>query len=119
MSFTRRLTATKLNKDKWVVEISFRYYVTESDFIDVPAGFVTDLASVPFGLRNVFPKDGDWTQAAVLHDYLYNQRKVHGRKRKECDSIFLEAMKVLGVSWWQRNAMFLAVRSCGWTYWNK
>lgn len=119
MGFDRKLTVTKLNKDKWVVEKTFRYYVTETDFVEVPSGFVTDFASVPWGFHNIFPKDGTWTQAAVTHDYLYNQRKVHGRKRSQCDKIFLDAMKELGVSRWQRYSMYSAVRIGGWTYWNK
>ena len=56
---------------------------------------------------------------AVLHDYLYNQRGVHGRSRTERDSIFLEAMKVLNVPFYQRWPIYLAVRSFGWIYWKK
>lgn len=121
-SFTEPLTVTKLTGDRWKVSRGFRYYVgaeNSSDYIDVPDGFETDFASVPWGFRNLFPKDGPWTQAAVLHDWLYNTRGVNGRTRKECDGIFLEAMKVLNVAWIKRETMYRAVRSFGWIYWNK
>ncbi|MBX9706865.1 MAG: DUF1353 domain-containing protein [Caulobacteraceae bacterium] len=39
--------------------------------IVVPAGFVTDFASVPFGVRNLFPALGPWGRPAIIHDFLY------------------------------------------------
>src|SRR5438093_7156274 len=38
--------------------------------VKVPAGFVTDLASVPVFLTWIFPRYGKYTKAAILHDYL-------------------------------------------------
>ena len=40
-------------------------------FIHVPAGFVTDFASIPYGFRGVLPPNGPWGKAAVVHDYMY------------------------------------------------
>lgn len=117
--FSRPLTVTKIGADTWRLEYSFTYFSTKGRVIDVPAGFETDFASVPWGFRNFFPKDFDGTQAAVLHDYLYNQRHTHGMSRGECDGLFLEAMSVLNVGWLRRQAMHKAVRSAGWIYWNK
>lgn len=37
----------------------------------VPAGFVTDFASVPFGVRNLFPALGRHGRPAIIHDWLY------------------------------------------------
>ena len=121
-SFTEPLTVTKIGERTWKVARGFRYYVGaegSADFIDVPEGFETDFASVPQPFWNIFPPDGEYTQAAVLHDYLYNQRRVHGRSRAACDGIFLEAMKVLKVGYLQRWTIYLAVRSFGWLYWSK
>jgi hypothetical protein len=121
-SFTEPLTVTKTGDNTWKVERAFRYDVGEEnsgDYVDVPAGFETDFASVPRPLWAFFPPDGRYTQAAVVHDYLYNQRHIHGRKRSECDAIFLEAMGVLGVNWFKRHTMYRAVRSFGWIPWNK
>lgn len=37
----------------------------------VPAGFVTDFASIPWGVRNLFPPNGPWARPAIIHDLLY------------------------------------------------
>lgn len=116
-SFNEPLTVTKLGNGKWRVARSFRYYVGNlgsDNFIDVPKGLETDFASVPKGLWNILPPDGEYTQAAVLHDFLYQTKGENGKRtRKECDEIFLEGMKVLGVPWWKRKLMFTAVRIFG------
>ena len=132
-SFTQPLTVTKIlqkskvksfglwshieTKDYWIVEKGFRYWIGSEDgidFIDVPAGFKTDFASVPRIFWPILPPAGPYTQAAVLHDYLYNQQK---RPRAECDSIFREAMGVLGVPEWKRQTMYQAVNAFGWIPW--
>src|SRR5262245_38142541 len=42
-----------------------------SDPFTVPAGFVTDLASIPRIFWSALPRDGEYAYAAILHDYLY------------------------------------------------
>ncbi len=37
----------------------------------VPVGFVTDFASVPWGVRNLFPPMGLHARPAIIHDLLY------------------------------------------------
>lgn len=118
--FDRPLTVTKkFGAETWIVEREFTFYSSKGHAIKVAEGFETDFASVPWGFRNFFPKDFDGTQAAVTHDWLYNQRGIHVLTRKECDGLFLEAMEVLNVGWFRRHAMHKAVRSAGWIYWNK
>lgn len=117
-SFTNRLTLTYLpKKNMWRTERSFTYCIGEEDSEDqiiVPEGFETDLASVPWPACMFITRSGRYNQAAVLHDYLYH---CHNRKREDCDCIFLEAMEILGVSWWKRKLMFRAVRMGGWLPW--
>jgi hypothetical protein len=36
-----------------------------------PAGFVTDLASIPRPIWSFFPPDGPWVKGAIVHDFLY------------------------------------------------
>jgi hypothetical protein len=80
----------------------------------VPVGFATDFASIPFGLRNLFPPLGCWGRPAIIHDYLYATRGEQGRfDRLQSDRIFLEAMEVVGVPAWRRTVMFRAVRLGG------
>lgn len=133
-SFTQPLTVTKVvergqkkflflkytgTKCYWVTARSFRYYLLEDEsdlYIDVPEGTKTDFASVPQWLWWLFPPDGDYTQAAVLHDFLYTMHKF---TREESDNIFLGAMTVLGVAQWTRETMYYFVRKFGETAWNR
>lgn len=99
------------------------YY--ESDILErlirVPQGFETDFASIPRFFHRLIPKNGLHDPAAVIHDYLYSRNGRVGLfelPRKVCDQIFLEAMEVVGVGWFNRHAMYRAVRSFGWAAWN-
>ena len=95
--------------------------------IRVPKGFITDFASVPKAFWSIIPPYGKYTKAAVLHDYLYHMKGFPKETwkseipytRKECDRIFLQAMKVLGVSLVKRGIMYNAVRWFGAKKWNK
>ena len=40
-------------------------------FVEVPIGFVSDLASVPSILWSKYPPQGRYAIAAIIHDYLY------------------------------------------------
>lgn len=86
--------------------------------IRVPKGFVTDFASIPRIFLNILPKLDTHRRAAILHDYLYATEGIGIYSRAKCDSIFLEAMKVLGVPFMKRWAMYLAVRSGGFKAWD-
>jgi hypothetical protein len=114
--FSRPLTVTKIDKDVWVVEIPFRYYIgDETTYIDVLDGTLTDFASVPRIFWPLIPKDGRHTQAAVLHDFLY---KSHLKSKEEADKIFLEAMGVLGVKPWRQQIMYWSVVLFGKSAWD-
>ena len=117
-SFTDKLHLIYYPKrNTWKTGRAFTYFVGEEyseDKIVVPKGFETDLASVPWPASMLIPKSGKYNQAAVLHDWLYNQQE---RPRAECDKIFLEAMEVVGVSLAKRRIMYRAVRWFGWIPW--
>jgi len=86
------------------------YCVVDGRVVTVPAGFNTDFASIPGFATPIVPKLGKYNRAAILHDYIYREKTF---SRAECDLIFRVAMQALGVSWWRRNAMWLAVRIGG------
>ena len=116
-SFTDKLTVTEVGNGIWMVDRPFRYYVgseNSNDFINVPIGTITDFASVPRIFWSIFPPYGEYTQAAVLHDYLY---QTHFRTKKESDLIFLEAMGVLKVPAWKKYIMYEAVNLFGGHAW--
>lgn len=68
------------------------YTCNDGRRIYVPEGFETNFASTPRIIWALFPPIGKWTQAAVLHDYLYAVGHKTDISRKEADNIFLEAM---------------------------
>lgn len=82
--------------------------------VNVPAGFVTDFASIPRIFWSRLPHDGPWAPASVVHDYLYTTRTC---SRFLADAIFRDGMAALGVSKLQRLVIFYAVRFFGWTHW--
>ena len=98
--------------------------------IIMPAGFVTDGASIPRPLWSLIGSPwGRYGKAAVLHDWLYQSAgKPVGLafgvdmvvlQRKYADDVFLQAMEVLGVAPWRRNLMYWGVRTFGWLAWRK
>lgn len=112
-SFTTPVDLRMLDDYRWELLAAFEYHVGDypsETVIRVPAGTMTDLASVPRLLWALFPPHGRWAKAAIIHDYLYAQ--AIGSKAY-ADRTFLEAMKVLGVSWVVRTTMFWAVRVFG------
>ena len=132
-SFTSALIVSPMpDGRKWKLVRSFTYHQGSEygqDFVHVPAGFITDFASSPRFLWCFIPPFGRFTKAAVLHDYLYQKRKmvwgiggtpiVHTTvTRKEADDIFHEAMLVAGTPEWKAKLMYWGVRLFGWLAWH-
>lgn len=121
-SFTElpRLIALPPTYKLFKVPNAFEYHVGSEfslDIVYIPQDFVCDVASIPPIFYSLIGGPlGQYAPAAVVHDRLY---RIQARPRKEADQIFLEAMSVLGVSFWKRRAMYLAVRIGGWHPWNK
>lgn len=105
------------NTDRWVI----------------PAGFVTDFASIPKIFTPLLPRTGRHNRAAVGHDYLYriavgivpscdlhvsqaecDRNLPPWLSRKEADRIFLRMMRELEVPEWRARAMYLGVRVADW-----
>lgn len=105
----------KVHGDDWRLVLPLIYLCDDYTAITVPAGFVTDLASIPRLLHPLIPVNGRHRAAAIVHDYLYASQTT---SRAEADAIFLEAMASCGVRWSQRWAMYAAVRIGGWLAWN-
>ena len=112
----------EVSGDKSVLTKKLVYQLTnlQNHFIAVPAGAVSDFASIPIPFRLLIPKMGRHRKAAVLHDYLYSKDNVYSYlTRKECDSIFSAAMKESGVPRWKSYSMYCGVRAGGWAYFRK
>ena len=115
-NFTSDLIVRSYTSSKWELNENFFFYFDESNKnigIIVPKGFVTDFASIPRIFWSIIPPTGRYTKAAVLHDFLYSIDSNYGLRRKQCDLIFLKAMKILKVKKWKRIIMYLGVRLFG------
>lgn len=85
---------------------------------NVPAGFVTDLASVPRFLYWKYPPN--WTPyvpAAILHDYLYQECGLVSRKK--ADDILYYGLINRGVKPNVAYRFWLGVRTFGGFFFNK
>lgn len=76
----------------------------------VPAGFVTDLASIPRVFWSLLPTDGAYTFPAIVHDYLYWTQK---HPRDTADRVLRYGMDDLKVSSAVALAIYTAVRIGG------
>ena len=123
----RDAPALRGGRSLWAVERPLGYRTGEGvgERIVVPAGFVTDLASVPRAVWSFYPPDGPWAKAAIIHDFLYATRGTgvwHGRigvtrerpySRQEADAILREAMADRKVGFWERFVIWSSVRLGG------
>jgi len=120
VSFIGELVIKPVQGKKWELVQSLHFVIDSDTIIDVPKGFVTDLASIPRLLTPLFPIHGLQTRAAVVHDYLYSEQgdiDCGPFTREQCDEIFLIGMEQLGVGWLKRTMMYNAVRAGGWLAW--
>jgi len=98
----------------YLVKNEYRYQsLLVDDIITVQPGYPTDFASIPWLFRRFLPKNGPYTPAAVIHDWLCDQRGKGGIDSETTHRIFLEAMEVLKVPAWKRATMYRAVRWLG------
>ena len=124
-AFLDTLRLDVIPPNKWMVvnHYAYRTLITgKPEIINVPHGFVHDLASIHRLLRLLIPINGRHRGAATVHDWLYRNKgrtKNVRLTRKQCDQVFLEAMIVAGVSAWKRQSMYRGVRAFGWIAWRK
>lgn len=100
-------------------------YTTQDGWdITVPAGFVTDYASIPRGLYWLIPPRGKYNRPAIIHDWLYQHAPVDARTGRPCtqaraDHILREACENVDDRFTQRWAIYLGLRVGGWLTWRR
>jgi hypothetical protein len=109
------------DQDYWIVFQNVGWIPDQNDGpdvtrVDVPRGFVTDLASVPSYLWALLQKTGKYGNAAIYHDWLYWDQPC---SRAVADRVFDRAMHDMGVDAVTRNAIWAGVRVFGGTYWEE
>jgi hypothetical protein len=96
----------------WIVVEDMTYVIGSTDErIVVPKGFVTDFASIPQALWSVgLSPQGQYSRAAVIHDYLYWSQ---GCSRRQADRLLVIAMKESRVSGFDEFLVYQGVRKGG------
>ncbi|MDH5178598.1 MAG: DUF1353 domain-containing protein [Gammaproteobacteria bacterium] len=114
---TRPVLTPFADGEFWVVTQSLSYPIPGTDdVIVIPQGFVTDFASIPRIFWTVFPRHGEYTTAAIVHDYLYWTQRC---TREQADDLFERAMQDAEVSTASRYAIYGAVRLGGGSAWDE
>lgn len=101
-------------------QLVFEYIYRSKKFIIlVPAGFITDFASIPKIFHSMILPYGKHTAASVIHDWLYSKDCYFNIARREADQIFLEIMLENKVLYIQAYIMYFAVRLFGAKFYKK
>jgi hypothetical protein len=109
-------TVSFVEGDQFLVNAPHYWTVgSTSQTLRIPAGFVTDYASIPSRFRGTFERQGRYSRAALIHDYLYWTQTC---TRKQADNLFMIAMKESGVPWNDRDPIYQAVRIGGGPAWS-
>lgn len=119
VAFDSELLLTPSDPSEWILFQPFKatvYVGKEVRHLVVPAGYITDLASIPkwTPVTRSF-LHGTARRAAVLHDYLYETQA----GKEFADDVFMAAMKAEGVGWLARSLMFSAVHVFGHAVYDK
>lgn len=90
-SIIQRRRVNRTNKKSYYQLLnSLTFCLSNGDKIIIEKGFEWDLSSVPRFLWWLFPPDGDFEVASLIHDYLYINRKKLGYTRKFVDREMLQ-----------------------------
>lgn len=133
--FVGHVDVRDMGKGRWKLLAPLVYKGRNDTFVvgaDAPdEEFITDFASVPRILTWLIPKQGRYTKAAILHDFLCREAKkrrkaeARGEKltvkipgypdreavdRKDADGLFRSTMRTLDVPVLRRWVMWAAVR---------
>lgn len=111
-----RVEVLQVDVRNWQLRWSL-VYRGEEHGIAVPAGYVTDFASVPRMFSWLIPAFGIYTRAAIVHDYLITDilpKQAHLEvpefTSRDVDGIFRRILRELGVPVTRRWLMWAGVR---------
>jgi len=93
----------QLDREQWELTEPVCYETNDGHKLMVPAGFLTDLASLPPVTEAVLGRSPAWDAPALLHDYAYRHGAVREAvaphytverpvSRKEADQLFADAI---------------------------
>lgn len=113
MTFDGRLAIEEYGDDVSWVLLRPLTYTGESQSWAIPAGYVTDFASVPRAFEWKVRRFGRYTRAAIVHDYLITDELTKDEPAitsRDVDGVFRRIMREEGVPFATRWFMWLGVR---------
>jgi hypothetical protein len=110
------LEADTVRPDFWIVRAPLVWCDGKYGRIEVPVGFITDLASIPRALRNLpaFDPNGNSRRPAVVHDWLYQLQHL---PKLTADGFLRDAMLAEGCDTADADAFYEAVHLFGQSSW--
>lgn len=114
----KKIKLRYLHKDKsgvkwYALKEDYFFTCANKEFV-IPAGFVTNLASIPKNLQFMFkPNNKKYLMASVCHDFLYELNNI---SRLECDKCYFSLMESNGANLITRLLFFIGVRLFGSDY---
>lgn len=117
MTFKTDITLTHIpDRSSWNVTADIIYYSERYLWcVIVPAGFNTDLASIPRYVWWLIPRDDRHiVDGAVIHDYLYRDGSC---TRAQADMILRDAIRERQGKYWYRAIVWSFVRIFGAKAW--
>jgi hypothetical protein len=103
---TPRSKVEELHHGNWRLTADL-VYQGKYDSFTIPKGFETDFASVPRLFRWLVPTSGEYTKAAVVHDFLW---RTNPADKRVADNIFRRMLRELEVPVLRRYVMWGTVR---------
>lgn len=114
MPFLARPTLRPVGMLRWVTLVPLPYRGNPDhggDLWTIPAGFGTDLASVPLCMTWAVARYGIWTAACILHDWLCFLVRQGRMLQRDADGVLRRVLREEGVPPVQCWAMWAAVRA--------
>lgn len=92
--------------------------LSNGKIITIPKGFLTDGSSSPSLVTQIFPRLGDFTLAAIIHDYLYVE-KPEGISQRDADYEMLFWSKIINRNKVDNRLRYWYVKIGGFLVWLK
>jgi hypothetical protein len=119
-----RHTPLEQKFDLWTLLNPVCVTLSDGTELYIPAGYVTDFASVPQALWSVLPPIGWHNLAALVHDYLYDNRYRNGELGEYAGRLFADQQYRYFLKlaephhWLKRTLHYWGVRLGGRKWWN-
>ncbi len=109
MTFEGRLAVEQVDARRWRLLEPLAYRASEHRYqnFTAPEGYVTDFATTPRFVHWLYGPSGDYSRAAVIHDWLLTDTTLPHRT---IDRLFRLMLADLGIPWPRRWVLWTGVR---------